>query len=322
MGTVDVPLRQVAGTVADRLHLVDSGVPELTQHIVWELRTPRVVAAGLVGAGLSVGGAVVQSLTRNALADPYLLGVSAGAALGAVSVLIMGAAALPLLATVPAPAAMTVAAFAGGLVALVLVLSLSTGRDGSLQSNRLILAGVAIGQLCAALTSALVLFGGNEDAARQVVQWTLGSVAGARWIHVLVMTAVCLPILAVIGLQSRSLDAFAFGDRSAASLGISVNRTRWLLFVLVSLLTAALVSVAGIVGFVGLIIPHAIRLVAGPLHRRLLPLSALAGALLMVWVDLAGRILLPDTEIPLGILTAVVGVPFFMVLLRRRQVRL
>lgn len=321
VGTVAIPLNQVVGAVASQLGL-GHAAPPLTQHIVWELRAPRVVAAGLVGAGLSVGGAVVQSLTRNPLADPYLLGVSAGSALGAVVVLVVGAAAVPLLAGASLPVAMTTLAFAGGLGALLLVLLLATERDGSLQSNRLILAGVAIGQLCAAVTSALVLFGGSEGTARQVVQWTLGSVAGARWPQVLVMLVVTVPTVVVISWHARTLDAFAFGERSAASLGIAVNATRWRLYLLVSLLTAALVSVAGIVGFVGLVVPHAVRLLGGPLHHRLLPLSALAGALFMIWVDLLGRSLLPDTEIPLGIITAVVGVPFFVIILRRRQVRL
>ena len=285
VGTVPVPLREVAATVAGRLGLLDPLVPPLTQHIVWELRAPRVVAAALVGAGLSVGGAVVQSLTRNPLADPYLLGVSAGSALGAVLVLALGTAAIPLLAGATLSAGMTVAAFAGGLAALLLVLVLATGRDGSLQSNRLILAG-------------------------------------ARWPAVMIMLAVTLPILVIITAYARTLDAFAFGERSAASLGIAVHQTRWILYVLVSLLTAALVSIAGIVGFVGLVVPHAVRLLAGPLHRRLLPLAALAGVLLMIWVDLLGRVLLPDSEIPLGIITAVIGVPFFVIILRRRQVRL
>ena len=322
IGTVPIPLRDVVGTLAAQLQLDASSVPPLTQRIVWELRAPRVVAAAIVGASLSVGGAVVQSLTRNPLADPYLLGVSAGSALGAVGVLVLGTAAIPLLAGSTVPAGMTVAAFVGGLLALVLVLLLSTGRDGSLQSNRLILAGVAVGQLCAATMSALVLFTGGEDAARQVVQWMLGSVAGARWDSVLIMLGVTLPPLVIIAWHTRTLDAFAFGERSAASLGISVNRTRWLLYGMVSLVTAAVVSVAGIVGFVGLVVPHAVRLLGGPLHRRVLPLSALAGALLMVWVDLLGRVVLPETEIPLGIITAIIGVPFFVVILRRRQVRL
>ena len=322
IGTVPIPLRDVASTVAGQLHLGTSSVPPLTQHIVWELRAPRVVAAAIVGAGLSVGGAVVQSLTRNPLADPYLLGVSAGSALGAVTVLILGTAAIPLLAGSTVPAGMTIAAFVGGLLALVLVLLLSTGRDGSLQSNRLILAGVAVGQLCSAAMSAMVLFTGGSDAARQAVQWMLGSVAGARWDSVLIMAAVTLVPLVIIAWHTRTLDAFAFGERSAASLGISVNRTRWLLYGAVSLVTAAVVSVAGIVGFVGLVVPHAVRLLSGPLHRRVLPLSALAGALLLIWVDLLGRVLRTDTEIPLGIITAVIGVPFFVVILRRRQVRL
>jgi iron complex transport system permease protein len=322
VGTADMSLGTVAWVVAERLHLVEMDVPLLTQHIVWQLRTPRVAAAALVGAGLAVGGAVVQSLTRNALADPYLLGVSAGSALGAVAVIVAGTSGLPLMLAGSLPVAMTLAAFAGGLGALAFVLALSSRRDGALHSNRLILVGVAIGQLCAAGTSFLVLFGGDTGAARRVVQWTLGSVAGARWPSVAVLAAVTTITIIVILPQARTLDAFAFGERSAASLGIGVKRSRWVLYIVVSLLTAALVSVAGIVGFLGLIVPHAVRLLAGPLHRRLLPLSALAGAIFLVWADVLGRVARPDSEIPLGIVTAVIGVPFFVVLLRRRQVRL
>jgi iron complex transport system permease protein len=182
-----------------------------------------------------------------------------------------------------------------------------------------VLAGVAVGQLAGAVTSFLVLASGDSDAARRVLRWTLGSLAGARW-DAVALAAVAVGVLgAVVLLGARALDAFAFGDRAAASLGVPVESVRWLLYGTVALLTASLVALAGAIGFVGLVVPHAVRLVLGPLHRRLLPVAALVGAIFLVWADTLARTLLGATEVPIGVLTAVVGVPLFVVLLRRER---
>lgn len=300
-----------------RAVLARDDVPLLTEHIVWQLRLPRIVGAALVGAGLALAGAVVQTLTRNALADPYLLGISGGASVGAVLVIVLGVG----VAGFGGQLAVSLAAFGGALLALVLVLALATGRGGALPPARTVLAGVAVGQLAGAVTSFVVLSSGDSDAARRVLRWTFGSLAGARWDGVAV-AAVAVGVLGgVVLLGSRALDAFAFGDRSAASLGVPVEGIRWLLYGAVALLTAALVALAGAIGFVGLVVPHAVRLVLGPLHRRLLPVAALVGAVFLVWADTLARTLLGDTEVPVGVLTAFVGVPLFVVLLRRERSR-
>ncbi len=318
VGSVAIPAGDVLDVVARRMRLVDgAGVTVLTDRIVWELRLPRVLAAAAVGAALAQCGCVLQALTGNDLADPYLLGISSGAAVGAVAALILGWT----LPGVPATIGVAVTAFVGGITALVLVLALAAGRSGSLPPTRTILAGVAVGQLSGALTSFVVMVFGGLSGAREVMTWTLGSFGGVRgpgaWL-VCVVTGIAT--IALIG-SARTLDAFAFGETSARSLGIPVERARWVLFVGCALLTAVTVAVVGPIGFVGLTVPHIVRLVVGPAHRVLLPLSALGGAVLMLWSDTAARSLAPGQEIPVGVVTAAVGAPVLVFLLRRQARR-
>ncbi|KRF14104.1 iron ABC transporter permease [Nocardioides sp. Soil797] len=313
VGSVPVPVTDVLAVVARRFHFGDLGVSVADDQIVWQMRMPRVLGAAAVGAALAVCGAVLQSLTRNDLADPYLLGISGGASVGAVTVIVLGVPVLGLLGT----SAIAVAAFAGALASLGLVLGLAAGRSGSLSPGRTVLAGVAIGQVCAAYTSFLVIVTGDRDAARRVLEWTLGSVAGLRWGTSVPLAALAVvATVCVIGI-SRQLDAFAFGETSARSLGIEVTRLRWTLLVGTALVTAVLVSFVGVIGFVGLVVPHMVRLLTGPGHVFLLPMSALVGGILLVWSDTLARSLIDGREIPLGVITGVVGAPFFAFLLRR-----
>nr|WP_081597700.1 iron ABC transporter permease [Gordonia hirsuta] len=311
VGSVGLSLDEVFTAIGARLGLA-GGIDANTVHIVVNLRMPRVVTAAAVGAGLAVCGAVLQSLTGNVLADPYLLGMSSGASVGAVLVITTGLG-VGLTAGI---GAVSVAAFIGALGALALVFAIATTRSGALLPNRLILAGVAVAQGGAALTSAMIYFG-DRDAAAIVLRWTLGSVAGARWPSTLVVLIAVAATLAVVWWHARVLDAFTFGDRAAASLGVPVTATRWILYLTVSICTAVLVADTGIIGFVGLVIPHLARFAVGPLHRRLLPVTALVGALLLVGADIASRVVLPGRELPLGLVTALVGVPVFVVILRR-----
>lgn len=312
IGAADLSIGTVLSAVAGRLG-IGSGTDLLTTHIVVDLRLPRVLGAAAVGAGLALGGAVLQSLTGNTLADPYILGMASGASLGAVLALTTGIGMFGVLAF----SAVSVAAFIGAMASLLLVFAIATSRTGVLMPGRLILAGVAVAQLAAALASALVYFG-DHDAARRVLQWTLGSVAGMRWSGLAVIGVVVAVTVVVVLANARVLDAFAFGERAAASLGTNVVVTRWVLYTVVSLCTAVLVAQAGVVGFVGLVIPHLVRMLVGPLHARLLPISALVGAVLLVWADIAARTVLPSQELPLGLVTALVGVPAFIWLLRRQ----
>lgn len=308
-GPADITARDVWASVLHHVGVGTSPLSPLRDGIVWELRMPRVLTAAAVGAGLAIAGAVMQALTRNSLADPYLLGLSSGASLGAVSVLLLGAGIL-----LPA------AAFLGALVALVLTLLIASA-GGGLTPSRTVLAGVAVSSLGAALTSFVIFWTATGDSYREILNWLLGSLAGADWFAVLISAGALAVVGVPIIVAGRSLDAFAFGDTAAAALGISVGRTRWLLLVGTALLTGAMVSVSGSIGFVGLVLPHAVRLVVGSRHRVLLPLSALLGAVFLVWSDTIARTLFDPRELPVGIITAVVGGPLFVLLLIRKSAR-
>ena len=308
IGPASVSLAQVAGSIGAHLGIpADPMVPRLVDTIVWQLRLPRVLTAALVGAGLALCGAVMQSVTRNPLADPYLLGLSSGASVGAVSVVILGL-------TFALPAA----AFLGALLALVLTLSIAR-VGGTITPVRAVLAGLAIAQLAGALTSFIIFWAAKGDSYREILNWLLGSVAGATWGSVGIAATAVLVVGTGILLSATRLDAFAFGDTSAASLGINVNRTRWALLGSVAVLTGAMVAVSGAIGFVGLILPHLVRGISGPGHRRLLPLAGVAGALFLVVADTLARTLFDPRELPVGIITAFIGVPVFILLIKRKK---
>ena len=305
IGPADIAVADVLRAISGHLGRTGSTVPRLTDAIVWDLRLPRVLTAAAVGAGLALGGAVMQSLTRNPLADPYLLGLSSGASLGAVAVLVVGIGVL-----------LPVAAFVGALVALVATLTLAR-TGGVLAPGRAVLAGLAISQLCAAGTSFVIFWTATGDSYHEILTWLLGSLAGATWSSVAIAGGALVVVGTVLVAQAVKLDAFAFGDTAAAALGIDVERLRWVLMTLVALLTGALVAVSGAIGFVGLILPHAVSVLTGPAHRRLLPVAALVGATFLVWADTAARTVFDPRELPVGIVTALIGVPVFAFLLRR-----
>ncbi|WP_200938616.1 putative F420-0 ABC transporter permease subunit [Cellulomonas sp. Root137] len=305
IGPADLGVAEVARSVAGHLGLPVEAVPRLHDAIVWDLRLPRVLTAAAVGAGLALAGAVMQSLTRNPLADPYLLGLSSGASLGAVAVLVVGVGLL-----------LPVAAFAGALLALVATLALA--RSGStLSPGRTVLAGLAVSQMAAAGTSFVIFWTATGDSYREILNWLLGSLAGATWSSVAIAGVAVLAVGSVLVVSATRLDAFAFGDTSAAALGIDVDRTRWTLMTVVALLTGAMVAVSGAIGFVGLILPHAVSSLTGPAHRRLLPVAALSGAVFLIWADTLARTVFDPRELPVGIVTALIGVPVFAYLLRR-----
>lgn len=308
-GAVHVPIGTVWSVIAQHLLGGPPAAP-IDDQIVWDLRVPRALLALVVGGGLAVAGATLQALVRNALADPYVLGVESGASLGAVLVIGFGAGLLARLGVAGA-------AFAGALVAALAVILLAR-RDGSLAPTRLVLAGVAIGHLCSAGTS-LVQFLIDPRQLQGVLFWLLGSVAGATF------TDLGLPAVAVLAgtawlvVQGRRLNVLSLGDESAAALGIDVERFRLELLVVSALLVGVLVAVAGGIGFVGLMVPHVVRMLVGPDHRRVLPVSMLLGAVFLVWVDVLARAVAAPSELPIGIFTAAVGAPFFLWLMRRSR---
>lgn len=310
IGPADLAVADVHAVIAQHLGLGDAaGVTRIEDGIVWDLRLPRTLLAAICGAGLAICGAIMQSLLRNPLADPFVLGISSGASTGAVLVIVLGVGGGAI--------TLSTGAFAGSLVAFALVLALARGAGGG--PDRVLLAGVAGTQLFSALTSFVVISSADAEQTRGVLYWLLGSLGGARWSDVALCGAVCAAGLAICLAHASALDAFAFGHDAAASLGVSVGRVRGVLLVATALMTAALVSVAGAIGFVGLVLPHAARLVVGPGHRRLLPAAALVGAIFMVWVDTAARTLFDPQELPVGVVTALVGVPAFAAILARRR---
>jgi iron complex transport system permease protein len=310
VGTVAIHPLDTLGIVLERgLGLSTSGTwSAATETIVWELRVPRVFTTLVVGAGLAVAGATFQGLLRNPLADPYVLGTASGAALGAaIAVLI------PVRALILGFGLLHVLAFVGALVAVSAVYRLSR-ISGLAPLTGLLLTGYAIGSLLAAgLAMAMYLSGA---ALRQIFVYLLGSFDGSTWERL----AGALPIVVVgtilIALRARSLNGLLLGEEAAAHLGVDVRRERAILLALASLVTAAAVTVSGLIGFVGLVVPHVVRLVVGPNARAVLPLSAVWGACLMAFSDIAARVL---GGIPVGVVTAVIGAPFFLFILRRAR---
>lgn len=279
--------------------------------IIWQVRTPRVLLAAVVGAGLSAIGVAVQAMVRNALADPFILGVSSGASVGASAVVSFG------LFSTLGIYALSAAAFLGALAASVLVYLAAHSRAG-ITPLRLVLTGVALAYGFQAAMSVIVFFAPFGEAARSVLFWLLGSLGGATWGSLPVAAAAVALAVVLLLRNSRSLDVLAMGDESAASLGVDATALRRGLFLLTAVITGALVAVSGAVGFVGLVMPHLVRIVVGAGHRRVLTIAPLLGATFLVWVDLASRTLFAPRELPLGVITALLGVPVFVVLLRRR----
>ncbi|WP_228083685.1 FecCD family ABC transporter permease [Streptomyces profundus] len=292
----------------DASWMSDGSLTRLQDQAVWQFRLPRTLLAGLAGAGLALAGALMQAAVRNPLAEPYVLGVSAGAGLGAVAVITLGSATL---AGLPVSGA----AFLGALGATAAVALLSR-HHGTLAPTRMILTGVALGSLLSALTSYLTLTTEAQNVF-SVLFFLLGSVSAAA-MDQLVVPAVALLVVMLFALaNARALNALLAGDESATALGVRVHRLRGQLIVAASLLTGAVVAVSGGIGFVGLVVPHSARILVGADHRRMLPVTVLAGALFLMTADLLARTVAAPTEIPLGIVTAVVGAPCFLWLIRR-----
>lgn len=306
VGPVSMPVGGVLAEVADRLPLIsiDSGLDERRAAIVWEIRLPRVVLGALVGAVLSVSGAAYQGVFRNPLADPYLLGVAAGAGLGATIVIVGGGSS----GLIP------VAAFLGAVAAVVAAYALGALGGGVRSGAMLILAGVAV----AAFFTAAQTFVQQQhtDSIREVFSWILGRLGTSGWSEVAVLTPYAVVSTIVILLHRRLLDVLAVGEDEAGTLGVDPNRVRSLVVLAATLGTAAAVAVSGLIGFVGIIVPHTVRLMAGVSYRVILPLTVIGGAAFLVLADLAARTVLSPAEVPIGVVTAFVGAPFFALVLR------
>ncbi|PIS28662.1 iron ABC transporter [Candidatus Saganbacteria bacterium CG08_land_8_20_14_0_20_45_16] len=283
----------------------------LKSEILWQIRLPRVILAALVGLLLSISGVVLQGILRNPLADPYILGISSGGAVGAAISISLGANFVVFgISSVPATA------FFFSLLAVFIVYKLSQVA-GRAAPETLILSGVALAAFASAILSLLIIINGNLQA---IYFWLLGSLSSATWGNVITVIPYALLGGGTAYFFSKELNALLLGEEMAITLGVEVENTRLILIAAASLMTAAAVSVSGLIGFVGLIVPHWIRLMVGPNHRMLIPFSAFSGMILMVAADLISRTILSPMEIPIGIIMALVGAPFFLYLLRRRRV--
>jgi iron complex transport system permease protein len=305
IGAADLPLRAVFDALTGK-------GDETTRTIVLSLRLPRAVLALLVGGALGLAGAVFQALLRNPLAEPWVLGVSGGAAVGAVAAVVLGW-------NLAAPWSIPLAALAGALLAILLVLRIATHAARGLDTRVLILAGLVVAAFFNAAIQLLLTFSSGETF-RSAVFWMMGSLAAASWTSVTAVTAYLLPAMAALLVMARPLNLLAVGEETASYLGTRVERVKLASYLIASLLVAATVAVSGIIGFVGLIVPHAIRLMWGSDHQLLLPASVLLGGGFLLAADTAARTVAAPAELPLGVITALVGVPLFVVLLTRRAV--
>ncbi len=304
IGVVSIPFDQV-------ISILFGGGSERDRHIVLNLRLPRVLLGVIVGASLAVAGATMQGLFRNPMASPSVIGISAGAAFGASLALVLGVSWVSGAFAIPAMA------FLFAFITLFLVYAVSRDRRGYVPVETLLLAGIAIGALFNALVSALQYFAGDKLSG--VVFWLMGGLNNATWDQILISVPAAILGCSIIMMLSRDLNAIMVGEEQAGNLGINVNQVRMILLLAASLVTAIAVSVAGTIGFVGLIIPHVLRILVGPDHRVLLPTSIIGGALFMVATDTLARTIISPAELPVGIITSIMGAPFFIYLLMSRK---
>ena len=279
--------------------------------IIWLLRIPRVLLAICVGAGLSICGVVMQAIVKNPLADPYILGVSAGASLGATVAILLGTGLLL------GENFVGIAAFLGAFLVSLSVVSISNVK-GKSNSIKLLLAGMALNAVCSAFSSFIIYFANNMEGMQTIVYWLMGSLSGAKWETLVFMYPVIFFATIFFCSQSRILNLMLMGDETSLTLGYRLHIYRQVYLLLSSLMVGLIVSASGIIGFVGLLIPHVVRLFVGTDHKRLLPAAALVGAIFLIWADILCRIVIPKTELPIGILVAMVGAPCFVYLLVKK----
>ena len=320
LGPVSIRFSDVYRVMFHRLSGIFTGqtaplesIRESTQNIVWFLRAPRVLLGALIGAALTLSGVGMQAFTKNPLAEPYVLGISSGASLGAVLAMLLGVS-VPVLGKL----SVSMGAFAGALVSIRLVYLLAKSR-GSVTPIRLILVGVAVSAMFQAFTNYIVYTAPDDAAVREATFWMLGGLGSAEWEDLPLLLCLVPPAFLLMLALSKSLNAMMMGDSSAITLGVNLNVVRNLLIVITALLTASSVAVSGCIGFVGLVIPHLVRSVVGPDHRKLIPISMLTGAIFLIWVDVGARMIKPPAELPIGILTAFLGAPLFLWMIRVRR---
>jgi iron complex transport system permease protein len=311
IGAVGIGVPQIAGILAQHAG-IDLGIDFTRQQdaVLWQIRLPRVVMTGAIGGALAVSGATLQGIFRNPLADPSLIGVSSGAATGAVAAIVLGI-------TPFGVRSLPIAAFAGGAAATMLVYTLSR-QNGKTDAVTLLLTGIAVNAISGAFTG-LMTFVADDEELRTITFWSMGSTGSATWERVAAIAPFLVIGMLLLPRYAAPLNLFALGEREASHLGVDTERVRVVLVTITALLVGASVAVAGIVGFLGLVVPHLIRLISGPNHKTLLPASALGGAALLLFADLISRTIAVPAEIPLGVVTSFIGGPFFLFLLFRTR---
>ena len=319
-GPVSIPPLDIVSLLLERLGLVQSDVAEQTRLIVESIRLPRTLLGVLVGSSLAIGGAAMQGLFRNPLADPSIIGVSSGAALGAAIAIVLGGMLLSDFPALIQNYSVSLLAFIGSCLTTLLVYKMGTTSNGTSVATML-LAGVAITALAGAGLGVLTYI--SDDATlRNLTFWQMGSIAGATWNSVLICLSLLAPVVLLLCRYGSVLNAMLLGESEARHLGINVQRSKLILILLTALVVGVSVSVAGVIGFVGLVVPHLIRLMVGPDHKVLLPASAMLGGTLLLLADMVARVIVSPAELPIGIVTALMGAPFFISLLWQQRKRI
>lgn len=322
VGAVSISPMQSLGILCKKLG-IGSSIPfsETQEAVLGIIRLPRVLLATLVGASLAVSGTAMQGLFRNPLADPGLIGISSGASLAAVSFIVMGMGWFSSFGTMWGVYALSVFTFIGAFAATILVYRLSQ-VDGKTVVSMMLLSGIAVNALSQSVMGAFT-YTANDAQLRSITFWTLGSLGGATWSNVLGILPFTLAPILLLPRMSKALNAFALGENNAAHLGINTEQTKRIIIMLTAMGVGASVAVSGIIVFVGLVVPHIIRLLIGPDHSILIPVSAIAGAVLLICADIVSRTIMPPSEIPIGIITGLIGAPFFLyILIKQRKTKM
>ncbi|MGL4731187.1 MAG: FecCD family ABC transporter permease [Clostridium sp.] len=315
VGSVDVNSSDLFKIVSNKItgkEIFEKTWSNSIENIIWQLRLPRTLLAGIVGAGLALSGILMQALTKNVLADPYILGISSGASTGAVISILLGSSlSIPFLS-------IHLGAFLGALLSSILVFILSS-KGGKFSSSSLVLTGVAVASVFSAITNFIMFKAEDVRKLYSVMFWMTGSLAGAKWDD-LALAIIVLIIASIISITiHKTLDAMLLGEDAAITLGVNIKLFKKIIIVTSTLLTGIMVSLSGIIGFVGLVIPHICRTIAGSIHKKLIPLTILLGSLFLIWADILGRVIGSSEELPIGVVTAIIGAPFFLCLLRKSK---
>lgn len=282
-------------------------------NIIWEIRLPRVLLGAICGAGLAICGVLMQCVTKNPIAEPYILGISSGASCGAVSIIVLGGMSSIGITSI------TGGAFIGSIVSGILVFAIGTQMGRTTSTTRLVLSGMAISTIFSALTNLLIYFAQNSNQAKSALFWTIGSLGGAKWDVLLIPFIVLVIVIIISFIMSKSLDILLLGDDNAVILGINIKLVKSIILILATLLTSTLVAITGAIGFIGLVVPHICRTIAGSDHKKLIILSSLIGSIFLILSDIIARGILPPIEIPIGIITSLVGGPFFLYLISKKN---